>query len=43
VALLWDHNNIRPKSAGVVAGILALPLSPMGWIHTVNKTFGPLF
>jgi hypothetical protein len=42
VALLRGHNGTRPKSVGVVAGILALPLSPMEWIHVVGKTFGPL-
>jgi hypothetical protein len=43
VAVLWGHNNLRPKSVGAVASILALPISPMGWIHAAGKTFCPLF
>ena len=35
--LLQGHNNTRLESVGVVAGILTLFLSPMGWIHVVGK------
>jgi hypothetical protein len=42
VALLRGHNNLGPKSVGVVASILALPILPVGWIHAVGKTFHPL-
>ena len=31
------HNNSRLELVGVVASILALPLSPMGWIHAIGK------
>jgi hypothetical protein len=37
VAILRGYNHTRLESAGVVAGILALSLSPMGWIHAVGK------
>jgi hypothetical protein len=43
VAVIRGHNNRGPKSVGVVAGILALPISPVGWIHIASKTFRPLF
>jgi hypothetical protein len=39
VALLWGHIGPRPKSVGVVAGILVLPLSAMEGIHAAGKTF----
>jgi hypothetical protein len=37
VALLRGYNHIRLESVGVMAGILALSLSPMEWIHAVSK------
>jgi hypothetical protein len=42
VALFPGYNGPRPKSVGVVAGILALSLSVVGRIHAVGKTFHPL-
>jgi hypothetical protein len=35
--LLQGYNDTKLESVGIVAGILALPLSPMGWIHVVGK------
>jgi hypothetical protein len=43
VVVLRGHNNPRSKSVGLVAGILALPISPLGWIHAASKAFRPLF
>jgi hypothetical protein len=37
VALLRGHDRARTESTGALVGILALPLLPMGWIHTVGK------
>jgi hypothetical protein len=41
VALLRGHNRARIESTGALVGILALPLPPMGWIHTAS-TFAVL-
>jgi hypothetical protein len=43
VAIFRGHNNPGPKSVGVVAGILALSILPVGWIHAARKTFRPFF
>jgi hypothetical protein len=43
VAVLRGHSNPGPKSVGVVAGILALPILPVEWIHAAGKTVRPLF
>jgi hypothetical protein len=43
VVVLRGHNNPGLKSVGLVAGILALPISPVGWIHGASKTFRPRF
>jgi hypothetical protein len=43
VALFRGRDNPGPKSVGVVASILALPISPVGWTHAAGKTFRPLF
>jgi hypothetical protein len=37
VALLWGHDRAGIESTGVLVGILALPLPPMGWIHAIGK------
>jgi hypothetical protein len=37
VALLRGHNKAKIQSTGAVAGILVLPLLPMGWIHVIGK------
>ena len=37
VALLRGVIRRRIESTGALVGILALPLSPMGWIHAVGK------
>ena len=37
VTLLRDNNHTRFELFGAMAGILALLLSPMGWIHVVGK------
>jgi hypothetical protein len=43
VAILWGYNHTRLESIGVVAGILALALLPMGWIYAVGKKSFHLF
>jgi hypothetical protein len=37
VALLRGYERAGTESTGALVGILALPLPPMGWIHTVGK------
>jgi hypothetical protein len=43
VTLLRGYNHTRLESVGIVAGILALLLSPMEWIHVVGKMSFPSF
>jgi hypothetical protein len=43
VALFQSHDRVGFESTRALVGILALPLPPMGWIHTVDKLLIHLF